>query len=230
MNQIPLKLRKVITYQADNFYWHLGLSRIQTYFKHEVSSTNFSATYLYGSARSGKTHLSIVLNQLFVEKNYYPTHISGDDFQKFIPKADYTSQDLLIIDDFQKIFLDSNLASDDLISKFIDLYESLKRNSAKLIILADQHFKNYDLIDHLTSRLANMQIFTLDALQDKDLNLMIFNLAKQRGLRLSETNQDYLAKRLPRSIALIEAYLERLEYFLNETGLPVTRANLAKPL
>lgn len=230
MNQIPLQLRKIITYQAENFYWHSGLSRIKTYLEQEIHSDRFSATYFYGSARSGKTHLSIVISQLFAERSFYPLLISGEDFGRQTFKSGYNQHDLLIIDDFQKILLLPKEEQEEVSSKFIDLYETLKRNSAKLIIFSDTHFKNLASDDHLGSRLANMQIFSLDTLQDEDLHLVIFNLAKQRGVLLSETNREYLAKRLPRSIPLIESYLERLDYFLKETGLPLTRANLSKPL
>ncbi len=229
-NQIPLKLRKVITYQTDNFYWHLGLRRIKSYFEQDVSRHTFSATYLYGSPRSGKTHLSIVLSQFFTNHNFYPQIITADNFDSQTLKPNYTDQDVLIIDDFQNFLTNIYPEAEDLSSRFIDLYESVKRNSAKLIIFADQPFQNYILNDHLSSRLANMQIYSLDNVQDEDLSKMIFTLAKQRGILLNEAHQEYLAKRLPRSISLIEAYLERLTYFLTETGIPLTRANLSKAL
>ena len=70
----------------------------------------------------------------------------------------------------------------------------------------------------MRSRLLPGIGFELGAPHPDDMPELLKLMARQRGLSLRERSVDFLEKRIPRGIAEIEAYLERLDQLSRVTG------------
>lgn len=230
MSQIPLRLRQVIAYTPDNFYMHSGVTRLINILLENIYQPEFSAFYILGSERSGKSHLALKLAAVLAENDFYPKIITGNNLKenlKEIAAVSLSSRDVFIIDDAQKYF---NLIRPGMSGEYVAFFEACRNAGAKIIMLSALQSDCFQMDDHILSRLKTCQHFNLEAPQSSEFSEVLDILARQRGLSLSQRHSEYLFKRIGHSIQAMEDFLEKLAYLKSNSGEKISLELISRVL
>ena len=218
MAQLSLNITPCLAYSSENFMLHQGVKTTFEGCLALIGSAAFRIGFIVGGPRCGKTHFSIKVSDTLVGQGAHPRLIEGSGLGEWIQShADmqFIHDDVLIVDDAQHYL--SRLGPGDS-GELVAFIEKLRVSRAALILLSSQAIDRFSFDDHIRSRLLPGDGFEVAAPKPDDMAELLRLMAKQRGLSLSDRKVDFLEKRIPRDIAEIEAYLERLEGLSRVTG------------
>ncbi len=110
--------------------------------------------------------------------------------------------------------------SDDVVRNFIAEYERLKAGGGMLVAATDEYVEN----PHVASRLAFAIPIALSYPTDEELSPLLKALSERRGFRLSDSDLEYLLKRLPANPLSLSAILAKIDALSLSVGKQATRA------
>ncbi len=216
MDQIPLNIAQRLSYAPENFLLHDGVAAVVSFFEAQLELSGFKILFVYGSPRSGKTHLSIKLADLCARRGLYPRLIEGRELgARMSQEIAIESSHLFIIDDAQDYF--SALVAGES-GPFVSFIESARKAGAGVVIFSSRDLAEYSFDEHIRSRLLPGHGHALKPPSSEYLSSLVDLMARQRGIKLSERKINFLIRRLDRSIPEIEEYLERVNYLSNLFG------------
>lgn len=230
MNQIPLRLTRVLSYTPESFFIHSGVRELLENILFSISKEDFSCFYIYGGKYSGKTHIGILIASFAKDYQVYPYLVSGKEISSFIEEhSNYnlSDKDLVIFDSAEQYF---NFITPGESGKFVNFYENLKNNRTKLLIFSSKSIDAFKCDEHIKSRLLGAAFGKLDFPCESELKKIIQLMGVQRGIKLEENNLEYLDKRLGKSFESINEYFERLIYLSENLGLKINKNLLSKAL
>ena len=216
ISQLELGIVPRLAYRADNFVLGQEMQNKVNGIISAITNKIAAVFYIVGKMRSGKTHLSVYLAEILALERHNPFLLEGEHFQEFIfariTKENISDKDVFIIDNAENYFCrfrksdDRNFNS----SNFVAFYEIIRNKGASIILLSERLPDNLPCDEHILSRLKSGISFTINDPDENVFDDIIRALTLQRGLKLSPQKIEYLKKRLPREIAKIERYLNRV--------------------
>jgi chromosomal replication initiation ATPase DnaA len=219
MIQLPLGIVPRRAYSARNFVAHAGVSAAIEQIRAFLVQPIFRIMTVTGSEKSGLSHLSISLAQSLADTGLFPRLIEGADFfdwaNERTSQTNFDAGEVALVDDAD-LYL-KNIAANDS-GHFVNIIECLRRQRGAIVFFMHQPFVECGCDDHVLSRLRAGQQVVIGAPGEEDLQKLISQMASQRGINISRKNIDFLAKRLPRDIARIDEYLERLQQLAEVSG------------
>ena len=232
--QVKLNFPQTLAYGLSNFHIHAGVRDIFDGLAAVlVGDTECKPWIIEGAERFGKTHLLIALQQLVEREGKRSLLLTFDDLQGFSQGVDWNEVlsgiNVCLIDDFDWL-LDEVVAWNK-ISIVVDLFETCKQQSKKLVMSSRRSIVDYtDLDPHARSRISAATWLELGKPAEEDCRVILELLAKQRGLKFSERQVNFLCRRLRQDIASVERYLTRLISWSEVAGEPIKLSNIAEIL
>ena len=211
MYQLPLNITPRIPYTPDGFIIHEGVKTICDYCLNKTAIDSFRICVIYGEHLSGKTHLSIKLNDEFAKKGATPRLMDGISLDDFIMEqglgAEYSNGTVIIIDNADSYL--ANLAPDRS-GEFVNMVEALRRSKAALILLTGKQVSEFPIDAHVRSRLRPGEGFFISNPNEQEMYCLIDTISKQRGIKLTPKKINFIIKRIGRSIPSIVSALNTL--------------------
>lgn len=231
MTQLPLNITPLLSYQPDQFLEHAGVQEAVVAFRALLSRACqsacaekdrlFQVLFLEGAARTGKTHLSLLISDEAVRQGLYPRAIDGSASLRWadqLPARGPAAADVFIVDNAHEYF---SLLQPQGSGDFVRFVEELRLAGSALILLSSQPLESFPCDDHAKSRLAAGKGPVLGAPSEGEMRTLVGVMARQRGIALTDRKLQYLERRLPRDIRQLEEYLDRVQYISHITGKPV---------
>lgn len=199
--QLPLQFSQSFSYRGDQFVEHSGVRPVVDQLE-SCAPGVFRAFSVVGGRRAGKTHLSIFALERLLATGFKGTLCVAPDLRAVdLPTVDTALA--VCIDDAQKI-----LETDEGVGAFVALYEQVRQSSGVLVICSDTPLSSPN--PHLQSRFAALTSLELGLPAREDVKPLLYALARQRGLKLTDREVSFLERRLGSGILEIELYVERL--------------------
>jgi chromosomal replication initiation ATPase DnaA len=209
MEQLPLKVIPKLQYAPERFFIHTGVKVILDALQATLKS-HFALSFIQGSPRSGKTHLSLYLSHYLLNQGVQSFIVDGSELTERENNSEFditkVSAPVLIIDNAEVLL---NTFHPGTSGPFVYLVEERRRKGGAIILFSTQSPEELPCDDHIKSRIASGSIYHITQPSDEDMLPLLSELARQRGLALTERKEKYLIQRLGRSIQAIEALLER---------------------
>lgn len=197
----------------------------------DAPNKQYNPLYIYGGVGLGKTHLlqSVAHEFLKRSKKIRTVYLSAEKFTNEMISSignkrqaefreKYRKIDVLIIDDVQ-FFKDKTATQEELFHTFNALYEDQKQ----IVISSDC---NPGELQGITDRLKSRFAWGLIAeIQPPDLETKIAILHKKaeaRKISIPDSVATYIASRITSNIRELEGCLNRLIFFANFKGKPIT--------
>jgi DnaA family protein len=204
---------------------HEGVRHVYNELRTLADKNEFAVAFVEGGARSGKTHLGVKLCDELIASGHAPIMIDGAGLSTRI--SDYlvtaennalSGRDVVIVDDIH-LFLAA--LSPEQSGPFVGFYERLRAENALLILLSSVPLGDYTADEHTMSRLRQGHGLSIGSPNEEDLEGLLKQMARQRGMVLNQRNLKFLLRRLRRDVASLENYLDRLLHLTTVLGAPV---------
>ncbi len=229
--QLSLEIIPRLAYSPDGFYLHSGISEVSRAVEKLLLESSFQIIKIKGSARSGKTHLSLYFADLAYRKMRFPRLLDGDQFASWIDqrmeRSQIHSDEVIIVDDADSYL--RNLRPGDS-GPFVNFVEACRKKGAKILFLLNDSGEAFAYDEHVASRLLAGHEYQIAQPSDEELSELTLRLARQRGMSLTERHTQYLARRIPRNIEAVEKYLDRVSRMAQSSGAPVRMPLLSRAL
>lgn len=219
MEQVALNVTPRLSYAAENFVLHAGISPDFERCVALLQRPAFSICFYTGAAGSGKTHLALKLAEVLLSAAYDTRSIEAQEFLALLEagqKSWAVSEKTVFIIDQAEQCLDALSGQDS--GKFVDFIEHLRQRQAGVVFLSAKNLCEFGFDQHIRSRLLPGDGFSIHSPAEQDLPGLLAAMLAQRGIALSERKLVFLAKRLPRDTAAIAEYLSRLEHLALVSG------------
>ncbi len=214
-----MHLANRLSYSSKNFYVHEGVSECLSGAITALTGKDFSLCFITGSPRFGKTHLSIKISDILVEKKFLPRLIEGDDFREWLsnqaPRMTFTHLDRIIIDDADKYLKGINRGYS---GPLVNLIETLRSVGAGVVFLSRTDISELPCDEHIKSRLIPGGGYKLLVPGESDTETLTRLMAEQRGIMLKERKLEFIVRRLRKDIPSIENYFERVGHLSQVLG------------
>lgn len=212
--QMAFRLGARLAYRPDNFVLHSGVQEVVRISLEKLGTPGFFSLFVRGDKRSGKTHLSVFLSGILAKNQVYPALVEGAHFSavmnEFVDGAEFAGSPV-IVDDAELYF---KQVVPGISGQFVSFMEKMKVAGRSVLFISGSDLKEFPCDEHVLSRLKAASIHQMVAPAAEEMELLLRNMAEQRGIRLTERKRQFLMKRLARSPNEIESYFERLEELL----------------
>ena len=219
MSQLPLSILPRRALSLKNFVFHHGVLEVYQTINSYIEQPGFRIISVIGAKQSGLTHFSIALAQRLAEGGHFPRMVDGADLFEWIhTRLTLESTDpgeVVLVDDADSYL--KNIAAHDS-GQFVALVETLRKISAALILFAHTPFDSYGCDDHVLSRLRAGECLTITSPGEEDIRDLLKQMTSQRGMNINNKSFEFLVKRLPRDIAKIDTYLDRVQQLAEFSG------------
>ena len=219
-SQLSLNITPRHAYAPENFVVHAGVKEILAQHLMLAAKGDFRIGFIPGSARSGKTHLSIRLADDLAQRGFFPRLIEGRDFLEYLKaeRFDFTPEDVIVVDDAQNYF---SCVLPGQSGAFVACIERLRVARAGVIFLSDRDTTSFDFDEHVRSRLVPGLGLQLGGPAESDMPEIVRAVAKQHGMRLSDRKLGFILRRVGKNIGAVEDYFERLSHLSQVLGRPI---------
>jgi len=220
MQQLSLELQHPLVYSAESFYLHEGSKNLCTRLEVALHGKGYSTFFIVGEKRAGKSHLLVYLHEQSSKAGLFPKIIEGKDFLAWMQNSNSQAKDyneeVILVDDVDHCFNDLPAGAS---GPFVALVEKLRHKNCTLIMTSTLQIEELPCDQHIVSRLREGNVEFLSAPAEEDLWPILQAIAKQRGLKLNDRKASFLQKRLPRNLADLETYFDKLcRLLLSSTG------------
>lgn len=222
MNQLQLQIVPRLAYSASNFVVHAGTRGLIDDLRSTLEREQFSLTVLHGGEKRGKTHLSIRLADEMAQRAIFPHLVDGSEFSAWITQRISDSREprgeVVIVDDADRYFTTAAAADS---GPFVNIVELFRRHGGAFVFIVSKDLDQLGCDPHVMSRLRAGAQLSLGLPDGADMQELIYTMAVQRGISLTERKVEFLARRLGRDIAAIDEYLHRASQLAAASGKPL---------
>ncbi|MBT8102016.1 MAG: DnaA regulatory inactivator Hda [Gammaproteobacteria bacterium] len=208
MSQLVLPLRLADHAVFASFHAHGNESLVATLCELADGSSESGGfgSWIWGAAATGKTHLLQAICDRAGDRSAYvplsvfaaggPTSLEG-----------LASRELVCIDDIEKVAGDS-----DWETALFDLFNQVFDAGGQMIVAASMAPRECPIqLPDLASRLSQLPVFHIRALDDEQRVSALQLRARHRGLELPDDSARYLLKRSRRDMASLYELLDKLD-------------------
>ena len=206
--QLSLSLVPHDSFAPEHFVAHRGVNEVFAAVNHLIDELRshleseeelgFHFLYISGPSGSGKTHLGRVIEAKVAEM---PLEIPCRVFE-FHGVGNETESD---------------------ISAFIDAYQRMRGVGGVLVVLANQPPEDEAWNPHLSSRFRCALPLVIDYPADDELSPLVRSVVSRMNLRFTESQMEYLLKRLPNRPLSLAHVFDRISNLALTEGKPVGR-------
>ncbi len=207
MRQIPLavELRDSATFAT----FSAGPNGLAVAFLQTLAAGSGRGCWLWGAAGSGKSHLLQAACAAAAESNRLAAYLPMTQLAPMGPEAlsGWSGQDLVAVDELDVIVGERRFET-----PLFTLYNELADQGGILLVASETPPASLEFsLPDLRSRLAAGAVFQLAALDEDDAVDALRLRARHRGLELPEDTARYLLRRVPRDMASLCEWLDRLD-------------------
>ncbi len=220
MEQFPLNIIPRLPYSGDNFELHQGVSSVFAALLPPLTKETFSLLFIYAPERYGKTHLLVKTSDALSKQGIFHKVSEGAEFGSLAYElqtgaSKNTIPQAILIDNIESYLISVEKGQS---GEFVSFIEWCRLNRIPISLFSSRRIEDFPSDDHVKSRLrAGIQLDIKEP-EDEDITTVIRALAKQRGVKLSDRNLNFLTKRLERDIPSLERYVDRLLHLSQVLG------------
>ena len=225
--QLTLKLSQLLRYSSDSFVEHEGVRSIVKAVEKLATQRRFSMLYIEGGGASGKTHLGVYLAGRIQELGRSVRFVAADElgawFLEELPRDPLRAGEVVIVDDAD-LFV-SRQGDSRVIG---DLVEQLQSRKGMFLMLGSSPLQGLANSGKNPSGLDAALSLVLSVPEEAMVDALLATIAKQRGLKLSESKRSYILRRIPHTLPALVEYADRLEGARDGEALSTSLTALAK--
>jgi DnaA family protein len=229
--QLSLELEQPLRYSSASFLLHSGVSEVVRSVNTLLALQSMPLLYIQGEPQSGKTHVGVYLAGRHVESVQGRGAVDGPPgggarmvaapdfvtwFSEVLPQEPIGFGELVVIDDADLLLQRHSAVAGsevDVAGSFVDLCERVARAKGVLLLLGSVPLDAWNVLPQIASRLKAGLSFVIGDPQESELDGLLDAIAKQRGLKLSETKRQFIMRRVPRSLGALVECVERVQRF-----------------
>lgn len=207
MKQLPLKFKLKDSAIFTTFF--PGPNELVVAYLRSLAGGGTIGCWLWGGAGSGKSHLLQALCAAAAENSRSAAYLPMTQIGPMGPEAlkGWTGHDIVAIDE-----LDAAVGNRPLEEAMFALYNELHDRSAAFVVASRSPPAALEFsLPDLRSRLSAGSVFQLLDLDESDVMEALKLRAGLRGLELPRDTAHYLMRRLPRDMASLCDWLDRLD-------------------
>ena len=207
MKQLPLEFKLRDSAIFATFF--PGANELAVAYLRSLAGDGGAGCWLWGDAGSGKSHLLQALCAAAAEKSRSAAYLPMTQIGPMGPEAlrGWAGHDVVAVDE-----LDVAVGNPALEEGLFGLYNELHDTSAAFVVASRSPPGALDFsLPDLRSRLTAGSVFQLVALSESDVIEALKFRARHRGLELPRDTAHYLMRRLPRDMASLCDWLDRLD-------------------
>lgn len=207
MRQLPLEFR--LKDSAIFATFHSGPNELAVACLQAAAEGHGAGCWLWGAAGSGKSHLLQALCAAAAEKSIGAAYLPMTQIGPLGAEAlsGWGEHEIIAVDE-----LDAAVGHGELEAGLFRLYNELQDKSGIFVVASRLPPASLEFsLPDLRSRLAAGSVFQLAALDESDAIAALKRRARHRGLELPRDTARYLMRRLPRDMASLCDWLDRLD-------------------
>jgi DnaA family protein len=203
---LPVKLKDTATFPG----FQAGPNEVAVAYLRSLARRGSGAgAWLWGPAGCGKSHLLQAVCSETTEWGHSAAYIPLADFGSLGPEAfqGWSAYDVVALDQVQSIVGQVGLEK-----ALFTLYNELVEGGGTLLAATEAPPSAFDfMLPDLRSRLAAGAVFQIVPLGETDAMAALQRRARRRGLELPEETARFLLHRVPRDMASLCDWLDRLD-------------------
>ena len=231
MEQLNLGILPQVVYRPEHFLLHRGVKNQYDETIALLSRSGYSAVFLSGIRRSGKTHFAIKVACDMGVRGYFPRMIDGASFRAFLAgegaSAQFRPDEVVIVDDASGYFSEVQPGGS---GPFVQLVERLRSARAHLMMTSTLSAQDFPCDAHVQSRLGEASKLRLEDPDEESVPELLSRMARQHGIQLTDRKVEFLERRMRRSVASIEEYMEKVVHLSSVLGKKVSLSLLGDAL
>ena len=230
MEQLNLAMLPQLAYNPEHFLLHAGVRSVFEDCMALVARSSYAAAYVVGTPRAGKTHLTIALVSELSRRGYSPRLVDGKALHAFIAEeatTKFRSDEVLVVDDAHQYM---GTLKPGASGPFVDLIERLRGAHSHVILISSLKRDSFECDAHVLSRLAEATALSIAEPDENSVPELLYRMARQRGIQLTERKVEFVERRIPRTLAAIEDYLEKVVHLSAVLGQKVSLTLLGDAL
>jgi chromosomal replication initiation ATPase DnaA len=231
MQQLALPILPQVVYRPEHFLMHSGVKGMFTEAQAVLSTDTYGAVLITGVARSGKTHLAITLAAQLGGSGRFPRFIDGGALRQFLEsdlgELTFSADEVVIIDDIH-LYLESVMPGGS--GPYVNFIEKLRAARCHLLLTSRLELGDFPCDAHVMSRLKEATPLRIEDPDAESVAELLAIMARQRGIQLAGRKLEFLERRIRRSVASIEEYLEKVVHLTAVLGQRVSLSLLGDAL
>ena len=212
MSQLSLNIPGRLVYSSKGFCLHSGVRDLFAKSQALLTQNRFSLCFIYGAARSGKTHCAVALEDALASQGASVFTVDGPDLSNWISeriaRTALRGTEVILVDDAH-LYLEAILPGQS--GEFVNLVEAARRGKAKIVLFSSKELAQFGFDDHVRSRIVPGDGLRIGAPVEEELAEIFGLMAKQRGMIFSARKLEYWLKRIGRDIAAIDRCLSAMD-------------------
>lgn len=208
--QYPLKLSHSRQPGFDNYLSSGNEEVLDSLLKLLGTADGTAPLYLWGSPGCGKSHLLLAACQQMSQQSRSAIYLSLNDIAQLSPLmlGELQQYELVCIDDVENICTD--MAWEEAL---FHLYNAISQQQHKLLIAANSSPGDLPAqLPDLASRLMWGVSYHLQQLDDEGKQLLLIQMADEKGMQLSNSASRYLINRYSRNINKLTDLIDKLDH------------------
>ncbi len=208
--QYPLKLSHSRQPGFDNYLTNGNEEALDSLLKLLGTSDSPAPLYLWGSPGCGKSHLLLAACQQMSRQSRSAIYLSLRDIERLSPLmlGELQQYELVCIDDIENLCADKAWEE-----ALFHLYNAISQQQHKLVIAANSSPGDLPAeLPDLTSRLMWGVSYHLQQLDDAGKQLLLIQMADEKGMQLSDDASRYLINRYSRNINKLSKLIDKLDH------------------
>ncbi|MBG7602893.1 MAG: DnaA regulatory inactivator Hda [Gammaproteobacteria bacterium] len=208
--QYPLKLSHSRQPGFDNYLASGNEEALDSLLKLLGRADSTVPLYLWGSSGCGKSHLLLAACQQMSQQSRSAIYLSLRDMEQLSPLmlGELQQYELVCIDDVENICADEAWEE-----ALFHLYNAISQQQHKLLIAANNSPGDLPTeLPDLASRLMWGVSYHLQQLDDAGKQLLLMQMADEKGMQLSEGASRYLINRFSRNINELSELINKLDH------------------
>lgn len=208
--QYPLKLSHSRQPGFDNYLPNGNEEALNSLLNLLESTGSASSLYFWGSSGCGKSHLLQAACQQMSQQTRSAVYLSLNDIAQLSPLmlGELQQYELACIDDIENLCADKAWEE-----ALFHLYNAISQQQHMLVIASSSSPGNLPIeLPDLASRVIWGTSYHLQQLDDDGKKLLLMQMAKERGMLLSEQASRYLINRYSRNINKLTDLINKLDH------------------
>ena len=208
-SQLTLTFGETLAYSSETFIAHTGVREVAETLITLAAEQRFALVYIHGLPKSGKTHLSVYCAGLLRSLDRSVEVLSPTGVREWISTG-IAQQSVkpgrsLFIDDAEQW-----IARPAAEGGFTTIADGVLQSRGLLVLLSSVPGSSVVAPAQVKSRLvAGVQLAIGDP-EEQDLDAILRAMSAQRGLKLTAPKRRFILSRVPRTVAALTHYMERL--------------------
>jgi len=208
-SQLTLTFGETLAYSSETFVAHSGVREVAETLLTLAAEGRFALVYIYGAVGSGKTHLSVYCAGLLQSLGCVVDVVPASESQQWVLNRASVGRiregSVLCVDDAAEWLSLSHAEG-----SFTAAADLLTQAKGLLILMSRESVPELKVSQQIRSRLVAGVQLEVGPPEERDLDLILRAMSRQRGLRLTEPKRRFILARVERTVPALSRYMSRL--------------------